>query len=637
MDKNINLAKKDFYEYVNKEWLTTAEIPNDKPVINSFSVLNDEIEKLLMVDVKKIALGEISAITKELQSFADFYRLVSDNETREKLGVAPLNKRLETIESLKNLTDFDAQLSEWTLSSYPIPFSIYVSPDMKQSDTYAISLAPTSLILPDTTYYSDEHPNKKELLSTFKEMMLDLLSLLGKPKEEANLIVSDAIAFDESLVPFIRSSEESADYTKEYNPKNLQEIAQYHSDIHLDTFITSLLGQVPKEVIVTEPEYFENIKKIITTETFTQLKNWMIVRETISLGSLLTEEFREISSRYQLALSGAKEIISAEKLYFYTATGQFDQVIGQYYAESYFGIQAKKDVEDMIKKMIHIYQERLTKNNWLEQATKNKAILKLNELGIQVGFPEKTPAIYSLFKTQAKENGGTLIDNVVAFSRITLEDYFKRYNTKVDRNEWEMSADTVNAYYHPQKNVIVFPAAILQSPFYDFKQTRSQNYGGIGAVIAHEISHAFDNNGAKFDEFGNLNDWWTEKDLAHFEELTQKMIAQFDQIPFGNGKVNGTLTVSENIADAGGLSCALEAAQLEDDYNGHELFENWARIWRHKAQDQYTDLLLAVDVHGPNKLRANIQVKNLETFHELYNVTKEDEMYLAPEKRISIW
>ncbi len=637
MDKNINLAKKDFYEYVNEEWLTTAEIPNDKPVINSFSVLNDEIEKLLMVDVKKIALGEIPATTKELQSFADFYRLVSDNETREKLGVDPLKKRLETIETLKNLTDFDAQLSEWTLSSYPMPFGIYVSPDMKQSDTYAVSLAPTSLILPDTTYYSDEHPNKKELISTFEKMMIDLLSLLGKSKEDASIIVSDAIAFDESLVPFIRSSEESADYTKEYNPRNLKEIAQYHSDIHLDTLITSLLGQVPQEVIVTEPDYFENIKKIITAETFTQFKHWMIVRETGSLGSLLTEEFRKIASRYQLALSGAKEIISAEKLYFYTATGQFDQVIGQYYAENYFGIKAKNDVEDMIKKMIHIYQERLTKNNWLEQATKDKAILKLNELGIQVGFPEKVPAIYSLFKTQSKENGGTLIDNVTTFNRITLEDYFKRYNTKVDRNEWEMSADTVNAYYHPQKNVIVFPAAILQAPFYDFKQTRSQNYGGIGAVIAHEISHAFDNNGAKFDEFGNLNDWWTEKDLAHFEELTQKMIAQFDQIPFGNGKVNGTLTVSENIADAGGLSCALEAAQLEDDYNGRELFENWARVWRHKAQDQYTDLLLAVDVHGPNKLRANIQVKNFEAFHKLYNITKEDEMYLTPEKRISIW
>ena len=291
----------------------------------------------------------------------------------------------------------------------------------------------------------------------------------------------------------------------------------------------------------------------------------------------------------------------------------------------------------MVQQMIQIYQERLSKNEWLEEETKKTAILKLNRLGIHVGYPEEIPSIYSRFITTSKADGGSLIENVEQFNKITSDYSFSRYNQKVDRNEWEMSADTVNAYYHPQKNVIVFPAAILQAPFYDFKQSRSANYGGIGAVIAHEISHAFDNNGAKFDELGNLNDWWTETDLAHFEELTKQMIEQFDDIPFGNGKVNGTLTVSENIADAGGLSCALEAAQLEEDFSGTDLFENWARIWRQKSQEQYIDLLLAVDVHSPNKLRANIQVKNSDEFYHLYDITKSDAMYLEPEKRISIW
>ncbi|MGX7025387.1 M13 family metallopeptidase [Vagococcus hydrophili] len=637
MDKNSNLAKKDFYEYVNNEWLETAKIPSDKPVINSFTFLNDEIEKLLMSDVKKMKIGEISLDTKELQSFVDFYRLVADTDEREKLGVIPLKKRLEYIESFNSLSDLPKDLTDWVLSSYPLPFGIYVAPDMKQADTYAVSLSPAPLFLPDTTYYAEDHPNKKDLLNTFESMMTELLVLTGKSEREASNIVSNAMAFDESLVPFIRSSEESADYTKEYNPRRLEDVKNYHSDIRLDTLISGLLEETPKEVIVTEPEYFENFQQLITAETFENLKAWLLVQQTRRLGDFLTEEFRTVASRYQLALSGAEEMISSEKLHFYTATGYFDQVIGQYYAENYFGQKAKQDVEDMIHEMIQIYQNRLTNNTWLEKVTKDKAILKLNTLGIHVGFPEKIPAIYANLKTKSKADGGSLIENIMDFNRLLAKDLFKRYNTKVDRSEWEMSADMVNAYYHPQKNVIVFPAAILQAPFYDFKQTRSQNYGGIGAVIAHEISHAFDNNGAKFDEFGNMNDWWTEKDLAHFEKLTNEMIAQFDGIPFGNGQVNGTLTVSENIADAGGLSCALEAAQLEDDYNGKELFENWARVWRNKAQEQYTDLLLAVDVHGPNKLRANMQVRNFEEYHKLYNIEKQDEMYLEPEKRISIW
>ena len=637
MDKNSNLAKKDFYEYVNNEWLETAKIPSDKPVINSFTFLNDEIEKLLMSDVKKMKIGEISLDTKELQSFVDFYRLVADTDEREKLGMKPLKQRLEYIESFNSLSDLPKDLTEWVLSSYPLPFGIYVAPDMKQADTYAVSLSPAPLFLPDTTYYAEDHPNKKDLLNTFESMMTELLVLTGKSENEASNIVSNAMTFDESLVPFIRSSEESADYTKEYNPRRLEDVKNYHSDIRLDTLISGLLEETPKEVIVTEPEYFENFQQLVTAESFENLKAWLLVQQTRRLGDFLTEEFRTVASHYQLALSGAEEMISSEKLHFYTATGYFDQVIGQYYAENYFGQKAKQDVEDMIHEMIHIYQNRLTKNTWLEKATKDKAILKLNTLGIHVGFPEKIPTIYANLKTKSKADGGSLIENIMDFNRLLAKDLFKRYNTKVDRSEWEMSADTVNAYYHPQKNVIVFPAAILQAPFYDFKQTRSQNYGGIGAVIAHEISHAFDNNGAKFDEFGNMNDWWTEKDLAHFEKLTNEMIAQFDGIPFGNGQVNGTLTVSENIADAGGLSCALEAAQLEDDYNGKELFENWARVWRNKAQEQYTDLLLAVDVHGPNKLRANMQVRNFEEYHKLYNIEKQDEMYLEPEKRISIW
>ena len=288
----------------------------------------------------------------------------------------------------------------------------------------------------------------------------------------------------------------------------------------------------------------------------------------------------------------------------------------------------------MVEQMVKIYQQRLAQNDWLGEKTRAKAILKLDRLGIQVGYPDQIPALYDQLKVDEQ---ATLLENMIQLGKTAAKEMFSRWNQPVDRLRWEMSAATVNAYYHPFKNIIVFPAAILQAPFYSLKQTSSENYGGIGAVIAHEISHAFDNNGALFDEYGNLNNWWTEADLAHFKQLAQKMIAEFDGLPFAGQKVNGKLTVSENIADAGGLSCALAAAKEEDDFDARQFFINWARIWRMKATDQYMQLLLSIDVHSPNKLRANVQAQNQAEFYQAFNVQAGDGMYLAPEKRVNIW
>ena len=245
--------------------------------------------------------------------------------------------------------------------------------------------------------------------------------------------------------------------------------------------------------------------------------------------------------------------------------------------------------------------------------------------------------IYSQFKVIPAEQGGTLLANALHFSQLKRLADYQKWNQPVERAEWEMSADTVNAYYHPFRNIIVFPAAILQTPFYSLKQSSSQNFGGIGAVIAHEISHAFDNNGSLFDEYGNLNNWWTEDDQKHFQKLADQMIAEFDGLEIAGGKVNGKLTVSENIADAGGLSCALEAAKKDADVDLVDFFMNWATIWRMKARPEYTQLLLSIDVHAPNKLRANVQVQNLADFYQVFDIQPNDAMYLAPEKRVRIW
>ncbi|MEA4828676.1 MAG: M13-type metalloendopeptidase, partial [Enterococcus thailandicus] len=525
----------------------------------------------------------------------------------------------------------------WTLEGFALPFTVDVDADMKNAQTNAYFAYSPSLFLPDKTYYTPEHPNGAQLLSVFFDMMVQLLELTGKEKQHAESIVEQAIQFDKLIAPHVKSAEENADYSKMYNPKSFETFVGYSEKLDLEKLTIGLIGTQPDKVIVTDPVYFEHLDELLTDAHFSLLKSWLFVKTVRSLSGYLSEDFRQIGSIYSRTLSGADEAMPQKKAAFYLASGQFDQVVGDYYGKKYFGEAAKKDVEQMVQKMIAVYQKRLEENNWLSDETREKAIIKLNKLGIQVGYPEKIPAIFDQFQTVSSEEGGSLLSNAFDFSKKVLIDRFSKWNKPVDRTEWEMSADTVNAYYHPFRNIIVFPAAILQAPFYSLDQSSSANFGGIGAVIAHEISHAFDNNGALFDEYGNLNNWWTDEDLAHFQEKAKAMIAEFDGIEFAEGTVNGKLTVSENIADAGGLSCALEAAKGEPDLSLEAFFVNWATIWRTKAKKEYQQLLLQVDVHAPAKLRANIQPQNLEEFYTTFDVTPDDAMYRVPEKRVHIW
>jgi putative endopeptidase len=632
-----NLLKKDFYEYVNHEWLETAEIPADKPATGGFQDLAVEIEKLLMKDAKEMVQNQSIIPSDLMKEFISYYKLATDFEKREKDGAAPVLPILQTIEKLQTLNDLNEQFPQWELSGLPLPFSLEVDTDMKNAKVNALFASAPELILPDKTYYEDGHEGASQLMSVFFDMMVHLFKLTGKDETEADVIVEQAIAFDKLLAPHVKSAEESADYSKMYNPQSFDTFVAHSSELDLTKLIEGLIGTKPDKIIVTDPMFFDAFNKIVTQENFPLLKSWLLVMTLQQFSSYLTEEFRQTSGLYSRTLSGAEEAMPKEKAAYYLASGRFSQVVGMYYGKKYFGEKAKQDVHHMVENMIAVYKSRLKRNTWLSKSTKEKAIVKLDALGIQVGYPDEIPAIYQQFKTVSAENGGSLLENARTFSEIVIKDHYSQWNQPVRRNEWEMSADTVNAYYHPFRNMIVFPAAILQAPFYSLEQSSSANYGGIGAVIAHEISHAFDNNGALFDEYGNLNNWWTDEDFAHFQSLAKDMINQFDGLPFAGGVVNGKLTVSENIADAGGLSCALEAAKQEDAVNLPEFFMNWAKIWRTKAKKEYQQLLLSVDVHGPAKLRANIQPKNLADFYTTFDIQPEDPMYLAPEKRVSIW
>ena len=631
---NKELIKDDLYEAVNGAWIKDAKIPDDKPATGGFNDLVDKIDKQMMPDFEDYAGGKKTSDDPHFNEMIKLYRVAKKFDLRKKVGPVPLQRLLASVTALDSYADYQKQWKNWVLMGLPSPVSFDIDADMKNATVYALFVSSPSLILPDKSYYE---PAKKDqhdqLMKLWAAMVKELLSKLDYTEEQAAQLIKEAQAFDALLAPNVKSAEEAADYSKMYNPQTVAELAASTDQLDLAAVIKQLVSATPDKVIVMEPAYFKALDSILK-DHFDLFKSWALINVVRDNASYLDDEMREINGRYSRALSGSKKPVSQQKFAYYLARDIFSQVAGDYYGKTYFGPQAKADVHHMVEQMIAVYKQRLTNNTWLSKATRDKAVLKLDKLGIQVGYPDKIPSLYDHLKVDELES---LIANLNQLSIVASKEMFSRWNKPVDRMRWEMSAATVNAYYHPFKNIIVFPAAILQAPFYSLKQTSSQNYGGIGAVIAHEISHAFDNNGALFDEYGNLNNWWTPEDSAHFKELAQKMIAEFDGLPIAGQKVNGKLTVSENIADGGGLSCALEAAKEEDDFNAQEFFINWATIWRMKATKQYEQLLLSIDVHAPQKLRANVQAQNQADFYTAFGIQPGDQMYKAPEDRVNIW
>ncbi len=632
--------RNDFYDAINGEWIETAEIPSDHSSTGGFMDLVDDVDKKLMTDFADMKSGKLANNDPLIKEFLKFYDVAANFEKRDQDGAAPLKPYLEKVEAISSFADVNKQFKDWTLNGFPVPFDIGVEPDLKSQGKTKLNVLWAeggSLILPDKTYYEKDNQAGPQLLAVFTQMAEKLLTMIGKSADEAKQIVADAKKFDASMAPFKKNSEEMSDVAKLYNPIDFAEFNKELGEFKIADGITELLGDTPKQVIVTEPKFFENFTKIVNEETFPAFKNWLIVNTVGQLAGYLGEEFRQVSGTYHRALSGQKEAMKQQKSAFYLARRTFSQVVGDYYGKKYFGEKAKQDVHDMVVAMTGVYKDRLQNNTWLSKATREKAVVKLSAMDIHVGYPDKMEPVYTRLHTTSVEDGGTLLGNAQAFAKVFTEDQLSKFNKPVDKKKWEMSADTVNAYYSPEGNLICFPAAILQAPFYSLKQSASENYGGIGAVMAHEISHAFDPNGALFDENGSLHNWWTETDMKEFKKRSQAMIEEFDGLPFAGGKVNGKLVVTENVADDGGLSCALEAAKHTENPDLEAFFVNWARVWRSKATKEYEQLLLSIDVHAPAKLRANVQVKNFDEFYQTFNVQQGDGMYLDPEKRVQIW
>lgn len=624
----------NIYLAVNSEWIEKTKIPSDRSRMASFDGIDVNVEKHLMQDFADFATGkkEIPAIPN-LAEAVKLYQLAIDFDKRNREGAEPIKADLNILTGIKDFSDFNLTAPDLTTFA-SLPFGFDVEPDMKNTKVNVLYFAGPGTFLPDTTTYQTVDAPK--LLTILQQQSVKLLQMAGIAEDEAQKYAAAAIEFDAKLAKVVKSSEEWADYPATYNPMAIADFEDKFSEFKIQYYLKEVIGEEPERIIVEEPRYLDHINEIINKDNFAEIKGWMIVNFINSAASDLSQEFREAAFPFSQALSGQPKLAEGNKQAYHIANGSFSEVVGVYYGKEYFGADAKKDVEDMIQRMLDVYKDRLQQNSWLSAETKKKAIIKLEALELKIGYPDKIEEIYNRLKVIPASQGGSLYSNERAFAVAEQKYNIEQLHQKVDRTVWAMPGNLVNACYDPQRNDLTFPAAILQAPFYDLKQDRATNFGGIGTVIAHEVSHAFDNNGAQFDELGNMTNWWTEADYAEFKKRTQEEIDLFDGIEYGPVKLNGKQIVSENIADQGGLTAAVEAAKNEND-DLKKLFENFARIWANKQLTESIKTQTAVDVHAPGPLRANVQIQCQDDFYKVFAVTPEDGMWLDPDKRVDIW
>ncbi|GHU70542.1 peptidase M13 [Clostridia bacterium] len=627
----------DFYAAVNADWLASAEIPDDKYVIGGFGDLIYEVRDTLMADFTAMVADKTVPDDPRLAEFLKLYELAEDFDTRNADGLTALAEYLKPITSLTSLADLQSHYAELALAGATLPFDIVPDQDLADPNAKAIYFAPPSLILPDPAYYAEDNAAGAYLLSMYADTTRQLFVLAGYSDEEAAAIMNEAVAFDALLVPTAMDAEAQSNIANLYNPRNLSELAASIKNMDIITPVTELFGTAPDQVVVLNTKFTDAMDSVVSEENFPLIRSWMVMNQIRMLAKYTSEEAMELLAAYVNVITGQSVSTPKDQQAYTDASGMFSEVVGLYYAHEYFGEQAKADVTAMVENMIEVYRQRIQSNDWLESATKERAIRKLDTMTLRIGYPDRIDPLYDDMKIVGKAEGGTFIGNMDALYKQTYAEVYRRYTEPNDKELWDMSADTVNAGYNAAKNMIQFPAAILQAPFYSLDQTPSENYGGIGAVIAHEISHAFDPNGAQFDENGGMVNWWTEADYEQFTAKAQLMAEVFDGLPFAGTTVNGQLTVTENVADAGGLACALQVVKSLPEYDLSEFFINFARIWRSVARPEYQQLLITIDVHAPDKLRANVQLGLVDEFYEVFGVQEGDPMYRAPEDRVKIW
>ena len=646
MDETVN-PKDDFYNYVNGNWMKNTEIPEDQVRWGGFGVLRKSTDKdVLEILDRASKSGKYPEGTDQSKAIAVFKSKL-DTNSRNQLGITPIKPALDLISNINSVADFQKVISIYaTIVSQPF-FGISAFSNPSNSSMNSAYLTPAGLGLPDKDFYLNKDSKSIEIREQYKAHISRMLQFLGDDKESASSQAETILNFETLLATPKLDKVQRRDFRKLNNPRSVKQIQEMVPAINWPLAFKDLGIEIDLDtLIVMQPKYMEAVQEIFENE---DINTWKIVMRWATLNDAASQLTTEIEKAnwdfYSKTLSGAKIQRPADERALATVNGTVGEALGKLYVDEMFPPEAKEKAEKMIANVIQAYINRIMNLEWMSLDTKEKAIEKLENFTVKIGYPDKWED-YSLMKVSSEKG---YYENIVAVTNWSFKKNLSEINEPVDKTKWGMSPQTVNAYFNPFNNEIVFPAAILQPPFYDYKADDAVNYGGIGAVIGHEISHAFDDAGSRFDAYGNLVNWWTEEDLVKFTKRGQALTDQYSAIEvLDSVYVNGEFTLGENIGDLGGVLAGFDGLQLHFEQNGRpgsidgftpeqRFFMSWATVWRTKQRDEYLRNQVKTDPHTPGRWRATEPLKNVDAFYEAFNIVEGDSMYVAPSNRVRIW
>jgi len=633
----------DFYDYLNGKWMKTVEIPADKASWGSFMKLREDTLPQLRAIIEKSAAGAAAKGT-DAQRIGDYYASFMDEAKLEQLGITPLNGELAKIAALKDKAELPALLARLGKMGVNVPYDFGIHQDNKDSTKYVADISQGGLGMPDRDYYLKADDAKlADAKAKYLAHVEKTLTMAGAKNAAAD--AKAIVDFETELAKVQWTKVELRDPIKAYNKVELADMAKVAPNYDWNSYLqaTGIAGKTTY-VIVSQPTYLKGFAELSNKTSLDTWKAYLTMHLIDAYGSYLNKAFvDERFDFYGRTLSGVKEMEPRWKRGVGAIERSQGESLGKLYVAEYFPPARKARMEALVKNLLAAYKQSIDKLDWMSPATKKEAQAKLAKFTPKIGYPNKWKDYSALVVSR-----DDLVGNVMRSREVEYNRELNKLGKPIDRDEWGMTPQTINAYYNPEMNEIVFPAAILQPPFFDANADDAVNYGGIGAVIGHEISHGFDDQGAQYDGDGNLRDWWTAEDHKNFEAKTKMLVNQYNQFePLPGYHVNGELTLGENIADNSGLAIAYKAYQISlkgkkapviDGLTGDQrLYMGWAQVWRTKMREQQQIVQVKTDPHSPGQFRANGTLRNQPGFYDAFKVKQGDKMYLAPQDRVIIW